>query len=342
MKILFVLLIILACYLIFTCLRIVPEANCYVIEFLGSYKTVWKNGLHLKIPVLERISKKVSMKEQVVDFPPQSVITKDNVTIDIDTVVYYKVFDPRLFTYGVTEPILALENLTATTLRNIIGEMELDNTLTSRDTINGKMQDILEEATNPWGIRVNRVELKNIIPPREIQNAMEKQMKAEREKRETLLQAEAHQESAILRARGDKEAKIMNAEAERDAAIAKAEGEAKSIELVYKAEAEGIERLKKAGVSAGVLELKRLETLKAVGDGRATKIILPTNLTDAASSACLTGEMLGLGEPIDKSAKEEPNVKIPDPCCEKPEIKKAVRPQRKPVEKGDPYVPNLR
>ncbi|MEE1315309.1 MAG: SPFH domain-containing protein, partial [Faecalimonas sp.] len=274
---------VLVVVLLIKCIRIVPQAQCYVIEFLGSYKTTWENGLHIKIPVLERISKKVSMKEQVADFPPQPVITKDNVTMQIDTVVYYNIFDPKLFTYGVENPILALANITATTLRNIIGEMELDETLTSRDTINEKMQLILDKATDSWGIKVNRVELKNIVPPKEIQDAMEKQMKAERERRQTLLEAQGHKEAVTLRAQGDKEAQILKAEAERDAAIAVAEGKARSIKLVYEAEADGIRQLNEAKMSENVLTLKKLDAFKAVADGRATKIIIPSELAASAS-----------------------------------------------------------
>lgn len=299
------------------CIRIVPEAQCYVIEFLGSYKTTWNNGLHFKIPFLERIAKKVSLKEQVADFPPQPVITKDNVTMQIDTVVYYKISDPKLFTYGVENPILALANLTATTLRNIIGDMELDQTLTSRDTINGQLCLILDEATDPWGIKVNRVELKNIIPPAEIQNAMEKQMKAEREKRQTLLEAEAHKESVRLRAEGDKEAKVLEAEADKEAAIARATGEAEAIRLVYEAEAKGIEMLNSAKMSNEVLTLKKLDALKAVGDGRATKIIVPTELASSAANLEFVGEMMGLqgADQIDKRPKQKPVVVKEDPCC---------------------------
>ncbi len=299
------------------CIRIVPEAQCYVIEFLGSYKTTWNNGLHFKIPFLERIAKKVSLKEQVADFPPQPVITKDNVTMQIDTVVYYKISDAKLFTYGVENPILALANLTATTLRNIIGDMELDQTLTSRDTINGQLCVILDEATDPWGIKVNRVELKNIIPPAEIQNAMEKQMKAEREKRQTLLEAEAHKESVRLRAEGDKQAKVLEAEADKEAEIARATGKAEAIRLVYEAESKGIEMLNSAKMSNEVLTLKKLDALKAIGDGRATKIIVPTELASSAANLEFVGEMMGLqgADQIDKRPKQKPIVVKEDPCC---------------------------
>lgn len=297
-------------------IRIVPQTEHYVIEFLGKYKTTWNEGIHLLIPILERVACKVSYKEQVADFDPQSVITKDNVTISIDTVVYFTIFDAKLFAYGAVNPIVALENLTATTLRNLIGDKELDETLTSRDEINSKMQVILDEATDSWGIKVKRVELKNIIPPREIQDAMEKQMKAEREKRQTLLEAEAHQESVIKRADGDAKARILNAQAERDAMIANAEGKAKAIQLVYEAEANGLRQLKEAQLDESVLRLKSLEAFKAVGDGRATKIVVPTDLTDMASKLTLTGEFLGMpgSEPIDKRANVKMNIKE-DPCC---------------------------
>ena len=243
-----VILLVVVIVIIALCVKIVPQATCFVVEFLGSYQATWQNGLHFKIPFIQRIAKKVSLKEQVADFPPQPVITKDNVTMKIDTVVYYKIFDAKLFTYGVENPIMALENLTATTLRNIIGDLELDQTLTSRDVINNKMRDIIDIATDPWGIKVNRIELKNIIPPQEIQQAMEKQMKAEREKRQTLLEAEAHRESVVARAEGDKQAKILAAEAERDSQIALAQGRAESIKLVYEAEAKGLETLKNAKI----------------------------------------------------------------------------------------------
>ena len=309
-----VILIVILC----SCIRIVPQAKSYVIEFLGSYKETWENGLHFKIPFLERVSNIVSKKELVADFPPQPVITKDNVTMQIDTVVYYKIFDAKLFTYGVENPIMALANLTATTLRNIIGDLELDQTLTSRDLINNKMREIIDLATDPWGIRVNRIELKNIIPPREIQQAMEKQMKAEREKRQTLLEAEAHKESVVSRAEGDKQAKILAAEAERDSQIALAKGKAESIRLVYNAEAEGIEMLKKARADDSVITLKKLDALKAISDGRATKIFMPTELASAATGLGLTTEMLGIGDAIkiDKNPKEKPYKPEDDECCD--------------------------
>ncbi len=301
-----------------SCIVIVPQGMCYVYELLGQYKGTWQAGLHLKVPFVSRIARKISVKEQVADFPPQSVITKDNVTMQIDTVVYFKVFNSELFTYGVENPLLALENLTATTLRNIIGDLELDQTLTSRDTVNTQMKNIIDEATDAWGLKVSRVELKNIIPPQEIRVAMEKQMKAEREKRQTLLEAEAHKESSITRAQGDKEALVIRAQADKEARIAKAAGEAEAIRLVYEAEARGIELLKKAKMDANVLTLKKLEALKELGNGRATKIIVPTDLTQSTTQLNYVAEMLGTpaAEPIDKSAKVEPVVKEEDVCCE--------------------------
>ncbi len=301
--------------LLFLCLKIVPQATEYVIERLGKYKRTWDAGLHFLIPVVDRIAKKVTLKEQVLDSPPQPVITKDNVTMQIDTVVYFKVFDAKLFTYGAVNPISALSNLTATTLRNIVGELELDDTLTSRDTINGKMTEILDSATDQWGIKVNRVELKNIIPPAEIQNAMEKQMKAERDRRETLLEAEGHKAAVITRAEGDKQAMILAAEGERDARIARAEGEAKAILLAKKAEADGLAALKAAGVDGAVLELKKYEALVALSDGRAAKIIVPTDVVEMAKSNVVFSEMTGLGD-VTKEAPEAKAPKKKDVCCE--------------------------
>ncbi len=297
------------------CLKIVPQAHEYVLERLGKYKRTWSAGLHFKIPVIDRIAKKVTLKEQVLDSPPQPVITKDNVTMQIDTVVYFKVFDAKLFTYGAVNPISALSNLTATTLRNIVGELELDDTLTSRDTINGKMTEILDSATDQWGIKVNRVELKNIIPPAEIQNAMEKQMKAERDRRETLLEAEGHKAAVITRAEGDKQALILAAEGERDARIARAEGEAKAIFLAKKAEADGLAALKDAGVDLAVLELKKYEALVAMSNGTASKIIVPTDAVEMTKANILFAETTGLGDntPSATPAKAEPKA---DPCCE--------------------------
>lgn len=301
--------------LFFSCLRIVPQASEYVIEFLGKYRTTWGAGLHVKIPLLERIAKKITLKEQVLDSPPQPVITKDNVTMQIDTVVYYRIFNAKLYTYGVVNPINALANLTATTLRNLIGELDLDGTLTSRDTINGKMTAILDEATDQWGIKVGRVELKNIIPPREIQEAMEKQMKAERDRRETLLQAEGHKAAVITRAEGEKQAAILAAEGERDAAIARAEGAAKAVVLAREAEAEGIRRLREAGADAAVLELKKYEALVQMGNGRASKIIVPTDAVAAVTRDVLFSESSGLGDTTAPDTTPDITVKKNDPCC---------------------------
>ena len=312
-----IVVIVLLAALLFSCVQIVPEAAAFVVEFLGSYQVTWHKGLHFKIPIVQRIAARVSLKEQVCDFAPSSVITKDNVSMTIDSVVYYKVFNPRLYAYGVDHPISALENLNATTLRNIIGSMELDQTLTSREVINDQMQKVLDVATDPWGIKVTRVELKNIIPPQEIRAAMEKQMKAEREKRQTLLEASAHKESVITRAEGDKQAKILAAEAERDAQIALAQGRARSIELVYDAEAEGLKALKRAGIDQGVLKLKGIEALKDVANGRATKIYMPSDLSGVISSLGLVGESLGIGDytPIDRSEAVDAHP-VEDPCCE--------------------------
>ena len=298
------------------CIKIVPQAHEYVIEFLGKYKTTWTAGIHFKIPILERIANSVTTKEQVLDSPPQPVITKDNVTMQIDTVIYYAVYDAKLYAYGAVNPISALANLAATTLRNLVGELELDGTLTSRDTINAKMTEILDEATDKWGIKVNRVELKNIIPPTEIQNAMEKQMKAERDRRETLLQAEGHKAAAITRAEGDKQAMILAAEGERDARIARAEGEARAIFLAKKAEADGLRALKEAGVDASVLELKKYEALVAMSDGRASKIIVPTDAVDMTKSNVIFSETSGLGNVTDPDTTPDVDPVIPDPCCD--------------------------
>ena len=300
---------------IFFCLKIVPQANEYVIERLGKYNKTWSAGLHFLFPFIDRVSRKVTLKEQVLDSPPQPVITKDNVTMQIDTVVYFKVFDAKLFTYGAVNPISALSNLTATTLRNIVGELELDDTLTSRDTINGKMTEILDCATDQWGIKVNRVELKNIIPPAEIQNAMEKQMKAERDRRETLLEAEGHKAAVITRAEGDKQAMILAAEGERDARIAKAEGEAKAIYLAKKAEADGLAALKSAAVDNAVLELKKYEALVAMSNGIASKIIVPTDAVDMTKANVMFSETSGIGDVTPNAPKPKKASKT-DPCCD--------------------------
>ena len=273
---------VLVMVLIITNIRIVSQSNAFVIERLGGYHGTWNVGHHVKMPFLDRIAKKVSLKEKVFDFPPQPVITKDNVTMMIDTVVYFQITDPKLYTYGVEKPINALENLSATTLRNIIGELELDESLTSRDVINTKMRSILDEATDPWGIKVNRVEVKNIEPPQAIRDAMEKQMKAERERREQILIAEGHKQSAILEAEGQKQALILEAEAAKEAAIQKAKGEAEAIREVQQAKAEGLKMLKDAGMDASVLKLRSLEAFEKAADGQATKIIIPSELQSLA------------------------------------------------------------
>ena len=276
-------------------IRIVPQAQAMVVERLGGYRATWNVGLHFKVPILDRVAKRVVLKEQVVDFPPQPVITKDNVTMQIDTVVFFQITDPKLYTYGVENPIMAIENLTATTLRNIIGDLELDETLTSRETINTKMRSSLDVATYPWGIKVNRVELKNIIPPAAIQEAMEKQMKAERERRETILMAEGEKKSAILVAEGKKEAMILDAQAAKESAILKAEaekekmiqeaqGQAEAILKVQKANADGIRFLKEAGADESVLTLKSFEAMAKIADGQATKIIIPSEMQNLAGS----------------------------------------------------------
>lgn len=297
-------------------LKIVPQATEFVIERLGKYHTTWGAGLHIKIPFIDRISKRVTLKEQVLDSAPQPVITKDNVTMQIDTVVYFKINNSNLFAYGAVNPINALENLAATTLRNIVGELELDETLTSRDTINGKMTQILDEATDQWGIKVGRVELKNIMPPREIQDAMEKQMKAERDRRETLLEAEGHKAAVITRAEGDKQALILQAEGERDARIARAEGEAKAIFLAKEAEAKGLAALKNVAADSAVLELKKYEALGLLANGKAAKLIIPTDAVEAVKKPVLFSECSGIGS-VTKEVEETPAQTIIDPCCDK-------------------------
>lgn len=298
-----IILAFIALLLIITNIRIVPQAYAFVVERLGAYQDTWKVGLHVKIPLIDRIAKKVSLKEQVADFPPQPVITKDNVTMQIDTVVFFQITDPKLFTYGVEYPMAAIENLTATTLRNIIGDLELDETLTSRDTINTKMRSILDVATDPWGIKVNRVELKNIIPPREIQDAMERQMKAERERREAILRAEGEKksailvsegrkESAILEAEAEKQAAILRAEAKKEAAVREAEGQAEAILKVQQATAEGLKMIKGAGADQSVISLKSLEALEKVADGKATKIIIPSEIQNLAGLATSLKEIM--------------------------------------------------
>ena len=273
-------------------IRVVPQAKACVIERLGAYSTTWNVGLHFKIPFIERIAKTVSLKEQVADFPPQPVITKDNVTMQIDTVIYFQITDPKLYTYGVENPMMAIENLTATTLRNIIGELELDESLTSRDTINAKMQQILDEATDSWGIKVNRVELKNITPPKEIQNAMEKQMKAERERREAILRAEGEKRSAILEAEGEKESAILRADAKKQAEILEAEGKAQAILAINQATAEGLKLLNEAAPTEPIVQLKALEAFQAAANGRATKIIIPSEIQGLAGLATAFKEVI--------------------------------------------------
>ncbi|MCR4676884.1 MAG: SPFH/Band 7/PHB domain protein [Sphaerochaetaceae bacterium] len=280
--ILFAFILIVVLVIIIFCIRIVPQSFSFVIERLGAYQSTWGTGLHLKLPFFDRVANRVSMKERVLDFEPQPVITKDNVTMMIDTVVYFQITDPKLFTYGVENPLSALENLTATTLRNLIGELNLDDTLTSRDTINSKLRTILDVATDPWGIKVNRVEVKNIIPPDAIREAMEKQMKAEREKREAILIAEGEKQSAILVSEGKKQSLILQAEAEKEAAIKRAEGEAEAIRAVQQAKADGIKLIKEAKADDSVIKLRSLEALEKVGEGESTKIIIPSEIQSLA------------------------------------------------------------
>ncbi len=271
-------LIVIAFVVIIKCIVVVQQSKAFVIERLGAFQSVWGVGLHFKLPFIDRIARRVSLKEQVLDYPPQPVITKDNVTMQIDTVVYFQITDPKLYTYGVEKPMTAMETLTATTLRNIIGDLELDQTLTSRDIINTKMRAILDEATDPWGIKVNRVELKNILPPADIQSSMEKQMKAERDRRQAILQAEGQKKSAILIAEGEKESAILRADAEKQAAILKAEGEAEAIRAVQKALADSLEMLNKAAPNDQVIKLKSIQAMEKVADGQATKIIIPSEM----------------------------------------------------------------
>ena len=296
--------------IVISCVKIVPQSNCYVVERLGVYHATWETGLHFKLPFFDRVAKKVSLKEQVVDFKPQPVITRDNVTMQIDTVVFFQVTDAKLFTYGVERPISAIENLTATTLRNIIGDLELDETLTSRETINAKMQESLDIATDPWGIKVTRVELKNIIPPAAIQEAMEKQMKAERERRESILRAEGekksmvlvaegHKESAVLNAEGEKEAAILAAEAEKEKKIREAEGQAEAIRSVQKATADGIRFIKEAGADNAVLQLKSLEAFQAAANGKANKIIIPSDIQGIAGLVKSIAEVASKDEAVE-------------------------------------------
>ena len=291
MVVLIVILVIVA-VLIIPNIKIVPQAKAYVVERLGSYNQTWSNGLHIKFPFIDRVANQVSLKEIVKDFAPQPVITKDNVTMQIDTIVYFQITDPKLYTYGVENPINAVENLTATTLRNIIGELELDQTLTSRDIINSKMRVILDEATDPWGIKINRVEVKNILPPRDIQEAMEKQMRAERERRELILKAEGEKKSAILIAEGEKESAILRAEAKKEAQIKEAEGKAEALLKLKTAEADGIKILKESNPDQKIITLKSLETLSDVANGQATKIIVPSDLQNIATIGTTIKEMI--------------------------------------------------
>ena len=311
-----IIIILLIVYIVTSCVRIVPQAQAYVIERLGAYNGTWSVGMHFKVPFIDRVAKKVLLKEQVVDFAPQPVITKDNVTMRIDTVVYYQITDPKLYAYGVDNPIMAIENLTATTLRNIIGDLELDSTLTSRETINTKMRATLDEATDPWGIKVNRVELKNIIPPTEIQNAMEKQMKAERERREAILRAEGEKKSSILRAEGhkesmileaeaEKEAAILNAEAKKEATIREAEGQAEAILKVQRATADGLRAIREAGADEAVIKLKSLEAFEKAADGKATKIIIPSEIQNLAGLVTSIKEVAAQPEAVEEVATTE-------------------------------------
>ena len=306
-----IIIILLIVYIVTSCVRIVPQAQAYVIERLGAYNGTWSVGMHFKVPFIDRVAKKVLLKEQVVDFAPQPVITKDNVTMRIDTVVYYQITDPKLYAYGVDNPIMAIENLTATTLRNIIGDLELDSTLTSRETINTKMRATLDEATDPWGIKVNRVELKNIIPPTEIQNAMEKQMKAESERREAILRAEGEKKSSILRAEGhkesmileaeaEKEAAILNAEAKKEATIREAEGQAEAILKVQRATADGLRAIREAGADEAVIKLKSLEAFEKAADGKATKIIIPSEIQNLAGLVTSIKEVAAQPEAVEE------------------------------------------
>ena len=287
-----IILVVLVLVVVVSCINIVQQSKAYVVERLGAFHSVWGVGLHFKLPFIERVVKKVSLKEQVADFDPQPVITKDNVTMQIDTVIYFQITDPKLYTYGVEYPMSAIENLTATTLRNIIGELELDQSLTSRDTINAKMRSILDEATDPWGIKVNRVELKNILPPREIQNAMEKQMKAERERRESILQAEGEKASKVLIAEGEKQSTLLRADAAKQAKIMAAEAEAESILKVQQAMADSMRMLNENAPNDQVIKLKALEALEKVADGKATKIIIPSEIQGLAGLAASTKALL--------------------------------------------------
>ncbi len=303
-----IILLIIIAALVVTNIRIVPQANAFVIERLGAYSGTWGVGLHVKVPFIDRVAKKVSLKEHVIDFPPQPVITKDNVTMEIDTVIYFQITDPKLYTYGVSKPMAAIENLTATTLRNIIGELELDESLTSREIINSKIRIVLDEATDPWGIKINRVEVKNIIPPRDIQEAMEKQMRAEREKREAVLRAEGEKQSAVLRAEGEKQSKILEAEADKqakilaaeaasEAAVREAQGQAEAIRMIQQAQADSIRMINEAGPTREVISLRSLDAFSEAANGQATKLIIPS---DIAGLAGLAGSLKEIVTPDQK------------------------------------------
>lgn len=330
---LFIILLILIIVFVIANIKVVPQEHCYIIERLGVYHDTWKAGLHVLIPILDSVVTMISLKEQVLDFPPQSVITKDNVTMKIDSVVYAKVFDPKKYTYGVENPMDGLQNLTATTLRSVIGNMDLDATLSSREQINNQMQQILDEATDGWGIKVTRVEIKNIQPPKEIEEVMTKQMRAERERRQTVLEAQAHQESVVARAEGDKKAKILAAEAERDAAIAEAEGRAKAIQMVYQAETTGLSMLQEAGLNPEIMvRLKSIDAMKDIADGQATKIFVPNDIASALSAFGSIGDVAKAS--VDKKAvpreefrKREEIVKaekaVADDACLHPDVSRA-------------------
>lgn len=313
----FIILFIIVIVILANQIRIVPQQTCYIVERLGKYSTTWGAGLHVKTPIVDKMVKKISLKEKVYDFPPQDVITKDNVSIKIDAVVYATVFDAYSYTYGIENPIVGLQNLTATTLRSIIGEMELDATLSSRTAINSRMQAAIDEATDEWGIKVTRVEVKNIKPPKEIEEVMTKQMRAERERRQTVLEAQAHKESVVSRAEGDKQAKLLEAQAERDSQIALAEGRAKAIQLVYEAEADGLKKIANSGINEEVLRLKSIEAMKDVADGRATKIFIPNTLAEGIGTAGVLGEAFRTYDDNKLPAKKEVENMDREICTEK-------------------------
>ena len=312
-----IVIIIIAIVFLANALHIVPQQTVFIIERLGKFKAEWQAGLHIKIPFIDRVASRVSVKEQVLDFPPQGVITKDNITMRVDSVVFMKVFSPKEYTYGVENAIIGIENLVATNLRNVVGELTLDEALTSRDRINAKMSEAIDAATDPWGIKINRVELKDIMPPKEITDAMSKEMKAEREKRQAILEAQAHKDSIITRSEGDKQSKILQAEAEKEAQIALAKGKAEAIKMVYEAEAQGLEKLASSHVTESVLKLKGLEALKDVADGNATKIFMPSDISSMIQTLGVIGESLGVGEhiPPQKKANKVRTIE-PDPCLD--------------------------